>query len=555
MYEEPSTVSKEALYSTLTKRISKEVPRDSIDCGGGRLGEGQFGEVFRGSYTGGPLGKRVPAAVKMCKPSAGNQELVEFLREAAIMGQFDHPHIIQIFGYVTANNPPMIAIELADCALQDRLHKKKCSSAALIGWAHELSTAMCYLATRGFIHRDLAVRNVLLVGDVAKLSDFGRSRRLAAVDDIYAAGNAALVPVRWTAPEALAKGMYSSASDVWSFGVMLYEMWTRGAMPYEATLTNAQVFEKLERGWRLGPPRGCPKSVYTLMLDCWHPEPASRPPFPDVEKAVRTVRHSKPALSNTYRGEPEAEQFRYMPDDRAPATGVSPPTSRPASAPAGGGRRPSPSVQEKEMPVVRRRRSPLAREAPQICYTPDEDLRDTREEVGGPSVTDSYAVPFKPRPGKSAAASPPEYADPVDTVAEISMLESGAANISLSDDDDDEYVLVKDTGGGGGAPAAQPAGASPMQLAVPGAAGPAIAAADDTDADGVTEHHALEKTRLKVMAGAAMAPPSAKLAKRTSKWVSEWNDRTGSERPSGMSTTNPPGTKSRGFFRSKLKPR
>eukprot|EP00035_Acanthoeca_spectabilis_P039745 m.64733 g.64733 ORF g.64733 m.64733 type:complete len:119 (+) comp9729_c0_seq2:3528-3884(+) len=100
MYEEPSVVSREALCATLKKNISKEVSRDAIDCSGGKLGEGQFGEVFKGSFSRGGMSSTA-AAIKMCKPDAGNKELVEFLREAAIMGQFDHPHIIQVYGWVS----------------------------------------------------------------------------------------------------------------------------------------------------------------------------------------------------------------------------------------------------------------------------------------------------------------------------------------------------------------------------------------------------------------------------------------------------------------------
>lgn len=129
-------------------------------------------------------------------------------------------------------------IEIADGSLSDRLGREACDNGLLVRWAHETCLAMCYLASRSYIHRDLACRNILLINDSARIADFGRSRQLEA--EIYDA-KPGIVPIRWTAPEALTHGKYSSASDVWSFGILLYEMWTRGAMPYDGTWSNAEV--------------------------------------------------------------------------------------------------------------------------------------------------------------------------------------------------------------------------------------------------------------------------------------------------------------------------
>lgn len=470
MYEEPSTVSKEALCATLKKRISKEVPRDTIDCSGGKLGAGQFGEVFKGEFTPISGGVPVPAAIKMCRSDAGNQELVEFLKEAAIMGQFDHPHVIQIFGYVTANNPPMIAIELADIALGDRLEKEQCTTTSLIGWAHEVSMAMCYLSKRGFIHRDLAVRNVLLVSDVAKLSDFGRSRRLKSCDDIYSAGNA-LVPVRWTAPEALAKGKYSSASDCWSFGIMLYEMWTRSKMPYDPAWSNTEVFEKIETGWRLPPPQHCPKAIYSLMLRSWHPDVSSRPTFLQVENDIRQARHSKAALSDCYNGEPEPLQFQYVNGDSSKAKAADQPSDQ-------------------------------ASGQQQVQYTPDADIpsRDGADSVSSPT----YSVPVKDKSGNEVSTQPHEYAVPDDA---ISALPTKKKNRSKPGRTSAKKAVVSSDSG--------------------------QAALDDPWNEGVAK-----KT-------------SAKLAKQTTKWVEEWNDRKGSVTSNKVSSES--SGKQRGIFRSRLK--
>eukprot|EP00038_Savillea_parva_P029742 m.73221 g.73221 ORF g.73221 m.73221 type:complete len:638 (+) comp8824_c0_seq1:261-2174(+) len=632
MYEEPSTTSKEALYATLTKRISKEVERDSIDCGGGCIGSGQFGQVFRGTYTN-ALGGKVNVAVKMCKPESGTQEIVEFLREAAIMGQFDHPHIIQIFGYVTLSNPPMIAIELADCAMSDRIQKRKCPNFLLIGWAHEVSTAMCYLSKRGFIHRDLAVRNILLVEGVAKLSDFGRSRRLSSVDEVYAAGNA-LVPVRWTAPEALAKGMYSSASDVWSFGIVLYEMWTRGAMPYDPVWSNAEVYEKLEGGWRLGPPVGCPKDVYKLMMASWHPDPAERPSFVSVESDIKTARHSKTAMADVHNGEPEPAQFRYEMKQRKVVDNLE-----------------TPAASQLLVPSEHQQR---------ICYTPDIVVRHTpnspssvtysvpdkrtpahnghhRESLAS---TPDYAVPDKRR-SSDTSADGPDYAVPADAVlgaaghtpltsplasplasplptnsnpttshppspsptgqqTELTCSKSAAPAVVVVVDNDyavpcdsvdpsetgsnvtgsSDYDFPQDavgpgrahtttpggSGGGGDHPTTTPAPPSKSGSTPPSREGSKGSGSGSdgqtptpTGSEGSAEILGLDKVPNNKNLGVAQinVHQSAKLAKRTSKWVSEWNDRK-SERPKATSPLGgnepaAPPPKSRGFLRSKFK--
>eukprot|EP00041_Stephanoeca_diplocostata_P018951 m.401577 g.401577 ORF g.401577 m.401577 type:complete len:584 (-) comp21169_c0_seq3:293-2044(-) len=531
-YEEPSLDSKESLYQSLSQIVSKELPRQSVDPSGGTLGSGAFGEVFRGTYTD-KDGSVHNAAIKMLRPEAGSKEHVEFLREAAIMGQWDHNHIIKLYGYVTVDDPPMIVIEIADGSLSDRLSREACSNDLLVRWAHETCLAMCYLSARSYIHRDLACRNVLLISDSARIADFGRSRQLEA--DIYDA-KPGIVPIRWTAPEALTHGKYSSASDVWSFGVLLYEMWTRGAMPYDATWSNGEVYERVRDGYRLPPPAACPTAVYGLMIRCWHAVVARRVSFRDIESSIRATRHSKAAMDDVHAGsEDVARLWTYT------ATGVAAVT---ASGAAG-------VVYESSTPV------------------PDDD-----DSTAALPVRPIYSVVDKHRVLPGAA-------DPLgNEYVEIPALTRGTAATTVPSRGSEEYAQPADSLRSGAPPTAPTPSAGPamergngtgdfMQLlpakvpsegAVEYDTAPPLAARDvqytplseQSQIEAVYDPstgeavvpadkgtHATEKKRSVEFAddssGGDGSPaekpsslsgaPSNRLQKRTSKWLDEWNTR------------------------------
>ena len=159
-----------------------------------------------------------------------------------------------------------------------------------------------------------------MVEGTAKLADFGRSRVLETGHEVYATG-AGLVPVRWTAPEALQYGQYSSASDVWAFGIFMYELYTRGEVPYSDNWTNKDVATQVQRGFRLPPVEGLPRAMYDLMIRCWHPEPLQRPPFSRVLGELQALGFDPAAFGDTYRAdEQDARQFTYRIPSASPAS-------------------------------------------------------------------------------------------------------------------------------------------------------------------------------------------------------------------------------------------
>lgn len=159
-----------------------------------------------------------------------------------------------------------------------------------------MAEGMSYLEEQRIVHRDLAARNVLVGDDLAcKVADFGLARLLK--DDVYSPRSSSKIPVKWTAPEAASYCVYSPKSDVWSFGVLLYEVFTYGRCPYEG-MSNHETLQRIARGYRLPRPAACPAEVYALMLGCWRRCPEERPDFTTLrEKLGATSRRCRPALT------------------------------------------------------------------------------------------------------------------------------------------------------------------------------------------------------------------------------------------------------------------
>ncbi|XP_076440427.1 focal adhesion kinase 1-like isoform X3 [Babylonia areolata] len=247
------------------------------------LGEGQFGDVYKGMFFD-REGMQVPVAVKTCKETSEETMTEKFLEEAYIMQQFDHPHIVKLIGICSENRPVWIVMELAKhgemrAYLQN--NKPRLDLVMLIMYAYQLSTALSYLESKKFVHRDIAARNVLVSShDAVKLGDFGLSRWVE--EQSYYKASKGKLPIKWMAPESINFRRFTTASDVWMFGVCIWEILMYGVKPFQGVKNN-DVIGKIEAGERLPLPAGCPPSLYNLMCVCWQYEPSKRPSFADLK--------------------------------------------------------------------------------------------------------------------------------------------------------------------------------------------------------------------------------------------------------------------------------
>ncbi|KAF7656456.1 hypothetical protein LDENG_00041140 [Lucifuga dentata] len=241
------------------------------------IGRGNFGEVYSGRLR----SDNTPVAVKACKENLAAELKNKFLMEARILKQYDHPNIVKLIGVCTQKQPIYIIMELiqgGDFLSFLRSEGQRLKTKMLVKMAENVASGMEYLECKKCIHRDLAARNCL-VGDqnVVKISDFGMSRQQE--DGVYSAeGGLKQIPVKWTAPEALNYGRYTTESDVWSFGVLLWETFSMGMSPY-TSMNNQQTRDEVEKGYRMPAPRSCPVEISRLMSSCWQYDPKNRPSF------------------------------------------------------------------------------------------------------------------------------------------------------------------------------------------------------------------------------------------------------------------------------------
>ncbi|XP_063459874.1 ephrin type-A receptor 5 isoform X5 [Pan paniscus] len=248
------------------------------------IGAGEFGEVCSGCLK--LPGKReLPVAIKTLKVGYTEKQRRDFLGEASIMGQFDHPNIIHLEGVVTKSKPVMIVTEYMENGSLDTFLKKndgQFTVIQLVGMLRGISAGMKYLSDMGYVHRDLAARNILINSNlVCKVSDFGLSRVLEDDPEAAYTTRGGKIPIRWTAPEAIAFRKFTSASDVWSYGIVMWEVVSYGERPYWE-MTNQDVIKAVEEGYRLPSPMDCPAALYQLMLDCWQKDRNSRPKFDEI---------------------------------------------------------------------------------------------------------------------------------------------------------------------------------------------------------------------------------------------------------------------------------
>ncbi|XP_019901021.2 ephrin type-B receptor 1 isoform X1 [Esox lucius] len=250
------------------------------------IGAGEFGRGVQGSPEAARQ-REIYVAIKTLKAGYVEKQRRDFLSEASIMGQFDHPNIIRLEGVVTKSRPVMIVTEFMENGALDsflRQNDGQFTVIQLVGMMRGIAAGMKYLAEMNYVHRDLAARNILVNSNlVCKVSDFGLSRYLQedTSDPSYTSSLGGKIPVRWTAPEAIAYRKFTSASDVWSYGIVMWEVMSFGERPYW-DMSNQDVINAIEQDYRLPAPMDCPSALHQLMLDCWQKDRNARPRFTDI---------------------------------------------------------------------------------------------------------------------------------------------------------------------------------------------------------------------------------------------------------------------------------
>ncbi|GLV38614.1 Ror [Carabus blaptoides fortunei] len=299
------------------------------------IGEGCFGKVFKGELRRDGSDHVEIVAIKVLKESASREAEEDFMREVDIMSAFRHANILSLIGVVLRESgmSPMMVFEYmphgdlaevlranarwypsspgsqrhhaTDMNATPVLHPKVLLSVAL-----QIAAGMRYLAAQRFVHRDLACRNCLVSrGPVVKIADFGMSRDVYTCD-YYKIGGSRLLPVRWMSPESVMYGRFTLESDIWSYGIVLWEIYSFGKQPYYGH-TNEEVVKLILQGIMLIPPEDCPTLIYDLMRACWKTEPRDRIRFQDIfdklEKAYENFEDRESTTSSQPSQVPEVE--------------------------------------------------------------------------------------------------------------------------------------------------------------------------------------------------------------------------------------------------------
>ncbi|KAK3601290.1 hypothetical protein CHS0354_011886 [Potamilus streckersoni] len=250
---------------------------------GGIIGSGAFGTVYKGFWI--PEGEnvKIPVAIKVLQEGSSPNHNKELLEEARVMASVDHPCCIRILAVCMASQMMLITQLMPLGCLLDyiRKHKDNTGSKSLLNWCTQIARGMTYLEERGIVHRDLAARNVLVQSaSQVKITDFGLAKLLDYNEEEYHAAGGKM-PIKWLALECIQHRIFTHKSDVWSFGVTVWELFTYGARPYE-TVRARDVPDLLEKGERLPQPPICTIDVYMIMIKCWMLDAESRPSFKEL---------------------------------------------------------------------------------------------------------------------------------------------------------------------------------------------------------------------------------------------------------------------------------
>ncbi|XP_054253395.1 muscle, skeletal receptor tyrosine-protein kinase isoform X3 [Indicator indicator] len=294
------------------KLLSLEYPRNNIEYVRD-IGEGAFGRVFQARAPGLlPYEPFTMVAVKMLKEEASADMQADFQREAALMAEFDNPNIVKLLGVCAVGKPMCLLFEYMAYGdlneyLRDRSPRNLCSlvhgsldarirlpnplalcCTSQLCIAKQVAAGMAYLSERKFVHRDLATRNCL-VGEnmVVKIADFGLSRNMYSAD-YYKANENDAIPIRWMPPESIFYNRYTTESDVWAYGVVLWEIFSYGMQPYYG-MAHEEVIYYVRDGNVLSCPDNCPLELYNLMRLCWSKLPADRPSFASIHRILERM--------------------------------------------------------------------------------------------------------------------------------------------------------------------------------------------------------------------------------------------------------------------------
>lgn len=299
-YVDPSTYGD---LSVAVKEFTKQIPKSNIFLTGEVLGGGEFGDVQKGILllTGSMKsrnivdGTELVVAVKTLKKCVTEQEKKYFTMEATTMSQFHHDNVLRCIGVVGTDYVEMIITEyMVNGSLIDYLKTISGDNYSKVKLAHmclDVAEGMQYLHMKGYIHRDLASRNILLDQFYrCKIADFGLSRNGYNNENVeleYTNAMAKKIPIRWTSPEALEKGLYTAASDVWSFGILMWEIFTFGERPYY-DWSHRKIYEEVLQGYRLPKPDDAPETLYRVMVECWIYDRNDRPTFSAITSEIKS---------------------------------------------------------------------------------------------------------------------------------------------------------------------------------------------------------------------------------------------------------------------------
>jgi len=264
-----------------------------------RIGGGAFGDVYKGMYLG-----TTEVALKKLNEGAGSDVVEEFKQEADMLQRLQHPNVTQFLGiWISPEREQYLVTEfMAKGSLLSVLRdvNEKPTIQDILKMCQATAAGMNYLADRGVVHRDLAARNLLVRSEgrdyIVKVADFGMSRQTDEQSMYESKSNK--FPVKWSAPEILHFRKYSTKSDVWAFGIVMWEILEYGKIPYP-DMNNAEASQKVLDGYRLPKPNNCPAEIYNIMLSCWHAEAVSRPTFSELWRTISDILLARGDIDST----------------------------------------------------------------------------------------------------------------------------------------------------------------------------------------------------------------------------------------------------------------